>query len=146
MYTVCYEFFLTLSIFAGTVASRGIAMLNIEGALSLSGPDFDAPTILDDGNLYTQAQILEYYNNQGGLHSKQYNTSASAQPSWVVTNQIIHAIESNYPFTEYLAGFDAKMGDFIMRLFGPNIIKVAFKCVTVPKKPDSQHDGDKKDK
>ncbi|CAO3667255.1 unnamed protein product [Umbelopsis ramanniana] len=129
----------------GTVASRSVAMLNTEGSITLTGPNNEAPTVLDDGNMYTQAQIFEYYNSQGGLHGKQFDTSASAQPSWVVTNQIIHAIESNYPFTEYLAGFDAKIGDFIMRLFGPNIIKVAFKGVTVPKKPNSQHNEVKKD-
>ncbi|KAH8551188.1 hypothetical protein BGW37DRAFT_495116 [Umbelopsis sp. PMI_123] len=124
----------------GTVVSRSIMALNTAGVSAITGPDFEPPTILDDGNKYTQAEVLDFYNGQGGLHSKQYDTGAAAQPTWVVTNQIIHAIESNYPFTEYLAGFDAKLGDFVMRLLGPNIIKIGFKGVRIPANPTSQHD------
>jgi len=131
--------------YSGSITSRSVGMMNTEGSFTLTGPDHEAPTILDDGNVYTQGQILEYYNKQGSLNSKQTDTSAFAQPSWVVTNQIIHAIESNYPFTEYLAGFDAKNMDFFMRLFGPNIIKVLVKGLAVPKIPDSQHNEVRKD-
>jgi hypothetical protein len=120
-------------------------MMNTEGSYTLTGPYNEAPTILDDGNVYTQGQILDYYEKQGSLNTKQNDTNAFVQPSWVVTNQIIHAIESNYPLTEYLAGFDAKNMDFIMGLFGPNIMKVLAKGFAVPKIPDSQHNEAKKD-
>lgn len=103
-----------------------------------TGPDFDPVGTLDDGNEYTPKQVLEYYGDQGNLKNSQYDINSGAQPSWVVTNQIIHAIESNYPLTEYLSGFDAKIGNFAMRLFGPNFIKVVMKLVPTTKdsKPD----------
>lgn len=131
--------------YTGSIASRSVGMMNTEGSFTLTGPNNEAPIILDEGNVYTQGQILEYYKKQGSLNTKQTDTSAFVQPSWVVTNQIIHAIESNYPFTEYLAGFDAKSMDFIMRLFGPNIMKVLAKGFAVTKLPNSQSNEVKKD-